>query len=826
MQNGVYHHPAKKSSKAYSDITLAYILQILNRRKLTLLWSVLAMLALALVYNYSQTPVYEAVTLLKKAPGERKPDNLDRIIRQPSAEDISTEMQILQSRSVLKKVIEELKLAVVIEAINPPNASARKCRLPLAAYQAQISKTVPTPFTPAVDFSDIQVSERYEERMLFLEVTDEGRLELYDYADDLLLAAEKNRPGAKFTLPGLQFSVNFAAVQAGSQVVFRIQDPNLLLLKLAESISVNGLKNTDLFTVTVRYPSAYMSQLIANTLVEQFQETVLENNRQSASYSFDFVNRQLEDISAKLKQAEAELSDFKRDHNIANLDGVSGEMIESLSNLEAERIRTELELAENRNRYTALANELKQKGYFDQTFLTPGSGERNAPFASLLEQLSRAEVERLELLQKRTARHPDVQAVDIRIQELKHKLSQFNQNTITTYQILIGALEKKQADLQSLVGKYEYRLRTLPAFETRLVNLSRQKNVYEKMFVMLLDKREEMRMAVLSTLPNIVIVDPADLPRIPVAPRGLRNLLLGLLLGVFNGLGIIVLQEMQSKTFRNLSEIEDVHQVPFLAVLPRYDKAVRHQIAEAFTIDSHIAMLTDPQYGIKGAYQMLHTKLAHLHHGKKTVLLSSCEENSGKTTVSTNFAVFLAAQGCRVLLVECDLHKPKIAKFFRLPLDTPGLVDFFQQEIIPEPAICNYSIEVGNRKINLDVVPAGGVMEDTNGLWQSEMFKSWLENMAFYYDYIILDTPPLTRKTDVFILGSLIRDLILVINPALTVRDGLLYALQNLKQFNINVLGCVANACDIDTLPDRYRYGYGLGYAQYGAKKKSVGSNK
>ncbi|MCB0298398.1 MAG: hypothetical protein KDG51_24790, partial [Calditrichaeota bacterium] len=653
MQNGVYHHPGKKNSKEYSDITFAYMLQILNRRKLILFGSILAMLALAFVYNFFQTPVYEAVTLLKKAPGERKPDHLDRIIQQPSSDDISSEMQILQSRSVLKKVIDALKLAVMIEMIDPPNASARKYRIPLEAYLAQISKTVPTPYTPAVDFSNIQVSEKYQERMLSLEVTGNDQLELYDYDDDLLLATAKNIPGAQFTLPGLQFSVNCAAVLPGSRIVFRIQDPNLLLIKLAESISVSALKNTDMFTVTVRYPSAYLSQLIANTLVQQFQETALENNRQSVSYSFDFVNHQLEDISAKLKQAEAELSAFKRDHKIVNLDGASGEMIASLSQLEAERIKTDLELAENRNRYAALANELKQKGYFDQTFLTPGRGEKNTPFASLLEQLSNAEVERLELLQKRTAQHPDVQAVDIRIRELKSKLSQFNQNTITTYQILIGALEKKQADLEALIDQYEYRIKTLPAFETRLVNLTRQKNVYEKMFVMLLDKREEMRMSVLSALPNIVIVDPADLPRLPVAPRKLRNLLLGLLLGIFNGLGIIVLQEMQNKTFRNLSEIEDVHRVPFLAVLPRYDKPLRNKIAEAFTLDNHIAMLTEHQSGIKGAYQMLHTKLAHLHRDKKTILFSSCEENSGKTTVSTNFAVFLAGEGCRVLLVEC-----------------------------------------------------------------------------------------------------------------------------------------------------------------------------
>ncbi len=136
-----------------------------------------------------------------------------------------------------------------------------------------------------------------------------------------------------------------------------------------------------------------------------------------------------------------------------------------------------------------------------------------------MRQLSNLELQRLELLQKRKETHPDVVAVDKQIALVKKQLSSYNENTLTAYQIIIDALEKKLLKITNLMSKYEVKMENLPAQENKLANLLRQKNVYEKIFTMLLDKREEMRMAELSKLQDIVVVDPAHEPIKPSSPK-------------------------------------------------------------------------------------------------------------------------------------------------------------------------------------------------------------------------------------------------------------------------------------------------------------------
>ena len=123
----------------------------------------------------------------------------------------------------------------------------------------------------------------------------------------------------------------------------------------------------------------------------------------------------------------------------------------------------------------------------------------------------------MNLLQKRTENHPDVQAVDEQIKMVKQKLASYNQNTLTAYQIMINSLDKKLLQITNMMSKYEVKMERLPGQENKLAGLMRQKEVYEKIFTMLLDKREEMRMAELSKLQDIVVVDPAHEPIDPVS---------------------------------------------------------------------------------------------------------------------------------------------------------------------------------------------------------------------------------------------------------------------------------------------------------------------
>ncbi|MGH1362053.1 MAG: GumC family protein [Calditrichia bacterium] len=806
------HHDFSANGTNTRTIGMPEILQILKRQKWLLIGITIIMVLLALLYNLFSTPVYRAATMIKK----EKPlkdygsDDVSKIIQMGSPDEIETEIEILKTRAVLDKVVDELMLFFHVGKIDLPNTPVQEYNMDLADFKELYTNFYENPaWWPR--FSEFAFMPGYEGGSYFIDISSDT-LRLFNAEELRVLNVITNSKNARFQAEGVGFTVDCSKIISGSQIYFSLKDPDVAILDLKNNIEVDALRKTSIFRVSAESHSPYMAMLLANTLADKFRETRLEHKRQTIRYSYDFVDKQLEEINANLKAAEAELSGFRSKNQIVAIDETSRGTIEFLSNLESEKVKTDLQLAEYRNRHKALSDAVGETGYFDQTYLTPTqSDQRDSPFSVLLRQLSEAELERLELLQKRTDNHPDVLAIDQRIEQIKTRLAGFNQNTITSYQVFITSLEQKQRDLRRLIRKYESKIKALPAFETRLLSLNRKKGVYEKMFVQLLDKREEMRMAELSKLQDIVIVDPADVPYRPVRPRQRFNLFFGLVFGLMCGLVTIFWRELRSDTIRSINEIEDVYGLPVMSILPVYPKQYIREIDNEFTLENHLELLTDAEFGYKEAYRVLRTRLSHTLKDNKIFMVSSCEENTGKTTVLTNYAVALALAEKKVLVIDCDLRKPKVGEFFGLPYRSPGLIGFLTRET-PRPTIYTPFEKINGRKIKLDVIPSGGTVDNSSELLDSEEFRMFLNDIATYYDYVLIDTPPVTRTVDALVVGGFIKEMVFIIRPNLTHKDSLAGALQDLRQFDVNVLGTVVNACDEKLMKEQYRHGYSYGY--------------
>lgn len=829
MDNGKLLDAGSQERNGTPEIRVSEIFQILLRRKFTLLFSMLLMLMLAFLYIFLAEPVYESAVLIKKEKplDERSRDDFAKIVQIQSPDEIETEIEILKTRPVLEKVVAELGLNIIVDKVILPGGDSRKYEIPLLEYQQRAAAELADPAVPPIQISSLQTAEDLKERILRIRVSENSLLEVYEGKSNSLLKTALNTPATQIQLADLRCAVDFTRAPPGAEYFLRIVNPGAVANQLGKDISVQSLRKTSLFRIAYQSASPQMAQRIANTVAEKFRETRLEHKQQTIRYSFNFVDQQLEEVSQKLKESEAALSAFKEQNQILEIDATSTNAAEFLSTLEAEKIKTDLELTEYLSRYEALKKELQSKGYFDQTYLTPlqTDGE-NTPFSTLLRQLSDAELERLALLEKRTDDHPDVQALNRRIAEIETNLANFNQNTIASYDIIIRSLQKKQADLQGLIWRYTRKVKDFPRQENILTDLTRQKKTYEKMFVLLLDKREEMRMSELSKLQDIVIVEPAALPLAPVKPRKLFTLAAALFVGAMVGLSQVFILEFYGKKVRQLDEIEDRLQLPILAILPKYPKLLGKKIAGSFTIDNHIGLLANNQLGYKESYLVMRAKLPQLLQDRNIILFTSCEQNTGKTTVATNFSICLALSGKRILLIECDRRKSKLRKFFRLPSGAPGLVDFLIKEDAAAAPIYKPLKEFGIPHATLDVIPAGGHHHDSVELFDSTKFRNFLEMISSYYDYVFIDTPPLTCTADVFVLGGFIKDAILVVRPEVTFKESLAWAVRSMRQFGMNILGSVINGVEIQNLSDRYRYSYGYSYAYTEEGPKSLPSHR
>jgi len=806
------------------EISFQEIFNILLRRKIIIFLSITSFFIIAIIYNIFRTPVYEATVLLKKekATGTTTPNELKQILLLQSPDEIETEMEILKSRRVLKGVINELKLYLKLNKMVYANGKELEINKSFLEYNQLIKKdgvNLRERYLP--EFLDIKLKLFSGESEFYLKKISDKLYGIYDVDSNTLLASTENDSLIIINIPLFTIIIKWPHNKVNDKFYFKLKDYQISLSQLKENIKVKKISKTEIFKVSVRNSSPFLAQTIANEIASKFRETRLEQKRETIKYSFDFIDNQLQSISNKLKEAEAKLSDYKKKNKLVTIDEASTDFLKLLSSLEAEKNKTDIELMESQKKYEQMFYELKSKGYFDQTFLTPEPTDASrSSFQILLQQLSNAELKKIQLLNKRKKSHPDVIAIDKQISQIKRKLSEYNENTLTAYQIIINTLKKKRADLQKLIKNYSKKMAELPQQEAKLAELIRQRDVYEKMFKLLLNKREEMRMAELSKFQDIVIVDSAELPYKSIIPKRKLNIIIGILLGIVVGIFLVFMIEYFDRKVVDIAEIENKFNLSILSIIPKYSKSLIKKIENNERYENKFITLYEGNEEFKESFRLLRTKILNLFEGSnKTILFTSCEEDTGKTTIVSNLGVILAKYGKKVLIIDCDLKKAGLSKFFNIPQETPGLIYYLtKKENTPIIYYIYKAFDNNEFELSLDIISSGGIIDNSSELLGSYNMKQLLEVVESMYDHILIDTPPVTQIVDTLVLGKYIKNVILAIRPNHTFKDSLLWGLQELNEAEMRILGVVVNACELQKSSYKYRYGYGYGYKY----KKSV----
>jgi capsular exopolysaccharide synthesis family protein len=823
----------KSNTVKKKEKSLIEIIHILYKRKFIIISSVFTLLVLALIYSYTATPIYEAKVVLKKevAPGKGETNEFYDIVKMQTQDEVETEMELVKTGEVLGKVINELNLFLTYDKVVDRYGTTTELNRMIVDYtNPKYKNNIQNVKLP--EFISVELKDEKKQGNYFIEKVSETEYSLHDVeSEKLLLKVTSNLENlhakdsisnmiqddnADIAKDTLVFDVDLALMEltwqdapVGNRFYFSIKSFYSTVLHFGKTISINRKGKTNVFNVSVKATSAYTAMVLANLLIDKFRESRIEQQKQTIRYSFNFVDEQLEKMQFKLREAEDNLSSFKSSGQITTIDASSREVIKFISTLEAEKMNTNLKLAEYKNKLKDMKNEMTSSGYFDQSFLSPDGGTTgNDPFSALMSQLSNLELKKLELLQKRTENHPDVINLEEQIRLAKEKLASYNENTLTAYQIIINSLEKKQLDIVNMMSKYEVKLEMLPGQENKLARLIREKDVYEKMFTLLLDKREEMRLAELSKLQDIIVVDPAKEPLKPVSPKKSFNMMIAFVLGSFIGIIGVFLIEIKNSKLVNLDEIEEEFQIPVFALIPAFSKKLKSRVENASDNTDKFVTLMDDEDGYKESFRLLKTKLRiHMEGRRKIFMITSCEENTGKTTVAANLAISIAQENQRVLLIDADLRKAQLSKMFDIPNEKPGLIQYLSSNVHPE--ICTVMFK------RLDVLPAGGIREDSSHLLNSERMKLLFTSIdTSIYDYVIIDTPPVTRIVDTLVLGSTVKDALLVIRPNLSYNESVWGGILEMIQAKIKIRGLITNGAEIkESYYYRYRYGYGYGYS-------------
>lgn len=294
------------------------------------------------------------------------------------------------------------------------------------------------------------------------------------------------------------------------------------------------------------------------------------------------------------------------------------------------------------------------------------------------------------------------------------------------------------------------------------------------------------------------VTNQATAPTSPVSPQPLRNLGLGLILGLLLGAGIAVLRETLDSSVKTHKQLEELAEAPVIGAIP-FDNA-----ADGAPLISEI----DPYSPRAEAFRVLRTNLQFIDPdaNKKVFVLSSALPGEGKSTTAVNLALALAEGGQKVALIEGDMRRPRVAQYLGL-VEAVGLTTVLVGRVELPDAMQETGVS------GLSVLSSGKTPPNPAELLQSRAMVSLVEQLRAEYDVVLIDAPPLLPVTDAALISSVVDGAVLVVRHGKTTADQVRAAVDRLEGVGAKPVAAVFNMTPVKSGRYGYGYGYGYGYA-------------
>ncbi|MGE8653392.1 MAG: polysaccharide biosynthesis tyrosine autokinase [Acinetobacter gandensis] len=368
----------------------------------------------------------------------------------------------------------------------------------------------------------------------------------------------------------------------------------------------------------------------------------------------------------------------------------------------------------------------------------------------------------------------------------------------------LGAINSKITELNATLKK-------LPDLQRRYLQLYREVEVKQQLYTALLNSYQQLRIAKAGEIGNVRIVDTAVEPIEPIAPKKLQILILSIFLGGFLGTLLALLRNMMRSGIKDSTEIENNLDLPVYATVPRSPVQ-----------ESRIKLLkkkkTIPVLAVKNsddiAIESLRSMRTAIHFALSSaknnlIMISGPAPEVGKSFVSTNLATILAQSDKRVLIVDADLRRGYLNKYFNHD-NQPGLSEYLNGQRDLDSIIKTTEIP------NLSVVTRGKSPTNPSELLSSNKFKEFLDLIADKFDHVIIDTPPVLAVTDGIIISQFAGVNLVIARYAKTQMKELELTVNRFEQVGVKVNGIILN--DIQRSSAGYGYGYNYSYGYKAAK--------
>ncbi len=567
---------------------------------------------------------------------------------------------------------------------------------------------------------------------------------------------------------------------------------------LKGGVGVNILgKSSDLLQLSYASQSREKNERIINTLIEVFNEDGISDRQDISRRTISFIDERFLLLAEELDSIESGISDFKRSNNLMT---VESDAALGLS----QRTASENELFE-------LENQLILSDLLKETLNTPNSesdllpaniGLANTSINGLVGNYNSLVFERDNLVVSAGENNPSVRVVEQRLKDLKANIN----TSIASYKT---QLEATKQQLMRKNRKFNAKVYSLPAKEKTILEIKRQQEIKQTLYLFLLQKREEAAINLAITEPSIKVVEYALSSGVPISPNPKNIYLMALVGGLLLPFGVIyVVQLLDTKVKGRADVLQRSAQIPIVGELPRVKEEDR-----IFSNPEDSSVQAE-------AFRILSSNVDYIlpvkKSGGRVIYCTSTIKGEGKTYVSINLSLALSSINRKVLLIGADLRNPQIHNFIQEEKHKPGLSNYLHD--------ANYDwrdavLQGFDQHPNHHIILSGSIPPNPAHLLTNGRFKTLIEEAKAEYDYIIVDTAPTILVTDTMLISQLADATIYLVRANYTEKNLLNYSKELFDSGKLKNIAYVLNGVDTNK---SYGYGYGYNYGyNYGYGNKS-----
>jgi capsular exopolysaccharide synthesis family protein len=719
------------------EIHLRDYVNIIRKRKLIVFAVFIIIFTGVLIITFASTPIYEASTRLLIEKAVASPLVSDYSYVRQAPEFLQTQAEIITSYPVARKVVKQLNLE---ETYGSYLAGANDSGFSFSAAVSWIKKLYATAGT----------------------------------ITGSVFAKDAN------TTPEIEVD-QMPAIDSIAEII-RTQ------------IVVAPIPDTKIIELSFESANPQLAAMIANATAEAYMNQLLEMKLEASNYNRKWMGMKGGEEAEKLKRAKKALNDYMKANDIVTIEDRAAIVPQKMAELGSKLAQAETRENELATLYDKIRRSLNRS---EELITIPVIADDSA-LEKIREHVLRAEQNIIEQSKKYGRKHPVMIRAKSELKILQTKRDQEIRRVVKTVKNRYELASSNTKDLRDMLDKTKKEAISLNEKFIQYGILKREIENHQNLYNALISRTNEQSVTEQAQDINVWIVEKAQLPQLPSKPNKKRNILLGLIMALFGGVGLALFLEYLDNTIKT-DDIEERYDLPVLTTISK-SKAKNKSIYKI--------VLEQPSSALAESFKTLRTSvlLSSAEAPPQTIMVTSMAPQDGKTTIACNLAASIAESGSRVVLIDGDLRRPLLHEVFELD-NTEGLSTFIAgtSDIkVFEPAVHE----------NLYVVTSGPKPPNPSELLISKRLKILLGAFKEKFDFIVFDTPPIISVSDALVISKIVDAGLVVVRFGKTSYEMMNYGMKQLEGIDAKMIGAVINEVD-DRKSGHYYYLYNKEYYQY-----------